>query len=86
MLACNEISDIMNFIYDASDDLLYNPYCDIDKACDTINIGINKLISHKAFEAKKEILDEFSAMLVDCDDLSAGATALAYLHFDFVSR
>lgn len=83
-LTNTEIDEITTSIFESIDDLICNAYCDIDKQCENITLGLDKLAENNEPEARQDVIDEISDSLVFCHDLGAGGMALAYLHYDLV--
>lgn len=85
-LTNTEIDEITTSIFESIDDLICNAYCDIDKQCENIVLGIDVLTENSEFLARYEVIQEMSDSLVFCPDLGSGALALAYLHYDLVEK
>ena len=85
-LNSTEIDEIVTSIYESIDDLICNAYCDIDKQCENITLGINTLTENNESSIRQEVIEEMSDSLVYCPDLGSGALALAYLHYDLVQK
>lgn len=85
-LNSTEIDEIVTSIYESIDDLICNAYCNIDKQCENITLGINILTENNESLVRQEVIEEMSDSLVYCPDLGSGALALAYLHYDLVEK
>lgn len=85
-LNSTEIDEIVTSIYESIDDLICNTYCDIDKQCENITLGINTLTENNESSIRQEVIEEMSDSLVYCPVLGSGALALAYLHYDLVEK
>lgn len=85
-LNSTEIDEIVTSIYESIDDLICNAYCNIDKQCENITLGINTLTENNESLVRQEVIEEMSDSLVYCPDLGSGALALAYLHYDLVEK
>ena len=80
------IDEIVTSIYESIDDLICNAYCDIDKQCENITLGIDTLTENNLFSVRQDVIEEMSDSLVYCPELGSGSLALAYLHYDLVQK
>ena len=83
-LTSTEIDEITTSIFESIDDLICNAYCDIDKQCENITLGLDKLAENSEPEVRQDVIDEIVDSLFFCHDLGAGGIALAYLHYNLV--
>lgn len=85
-LTNTEIDDLATSIFESIDDLICNDYCNIDKQCENILLGMSILTENNKISTRQAVIEEMSDSLVYCPVLGSGALALAYLHYDLVEK